>query len=162
MSLDTERLMACWPSLVGVMRNRLPRHDPAVWEDMAGDVIERALRYQDQFDGSDDTLIRWLMTIARNLTIDYVRRHINRAENALPLQDYGHATLDAGSDRHLTQIAVHDALAEADEYSRRILTARYLEGRRMIDVLPHLPKSSASRNYTRALASLRRVLESVA
>lgn len=164
MSLDTERLMDFWPALLGVMRNRLPRHPHAVWEDLASDTIERAILNQHRYIDRGNGPYSWLTVMASHIATDYLRRHMNRAENALPLAEYGHATLDAGSERHLAAVVVNEALSRVDAASRHLLVGHHHEGRSLRELCPDLQPQSGgqSKRHAAALANLRGLLGGVA
>jgi DNA-directed RNA polymerase specialized sigma24 family protein len=111
MSLNPDEVMSYWPALVGTVRKLLPLEDCAVWEDLAADAVEKALRNAHRFE---DTAGRgpysWLMTIAAHLTIDYKRLLKNR-RRPLPLTEWSAGTVDAGSERQVAHLDLQAAVA---------------------------------------------------
>lgn len=164
MSLDTEQLMIFWPALVGAFKHRLPNHAHAVWEDLASDTIERAIRNQHRYEDRGNGPYSWLSVMAAHIAIDYLRRRNNRLENSASLEDCTSATLDAGSDDHLTRLVVTEALERLDDGSRRLLVGYYHEGRKLGELLPEMLtyNGGRSKRLARAGYRLRLVLEGAA
>lgn len=164
MSFDTERLMEFWPALIGVFRNRLPNHAHAVWEDLASDTLERAIRNQHRYEDRGNGPYSWLCVMASNIAIDYLRRRKNPLELSEHLYVCDRATLDAGSDDHLTRLVVTEALERLDDGSRRLLVGYYHEGRKLGELLPGMRTNhgGTSKRLARAGYRLRLVLEGAA
>lgn len=159
MSLDAETIVAYWPALVGVAKRMLPRASHAVWEDIAGDTVERAFRNRDRYTELGSGPHAWLMTMASRIALDYTRRRVNTP--TLPLDDYRNGTADAGSDRHADMLDVGAALAQASARDRTLLEAHYRDGVKLqaIEGIAHYSKGNTSKSHTKALARLRPALE---
>lgn len=155
--MTPDDLMTHWPLLVGTVKKMLPTASHAVWEDVAGDTLERAIRNLHRYEDRGDGPAAWLATIARRLVIDYSRRPLSRPTTTLAA--VRRATVDAGWQHHAEAIdvraaiaALPDELAEYVEYCRSGLDQTNA-GRRM-----GWSKSRSSR----ATALVRRALAGVA
>lgn len=159
MSLDPETIMAHWPALIGTARRVLPRADRAVWEDIAGDAVERAIRNHERYEDSGNGPYKWLTVIAANLAVDYLRRKANGP--SLPLEDFRQGTSDAGSDRHIAVLTAREALSAATEQDRVLLAGYYQDGLSLceIETGPYATRSTLSRRHRAALRRVRRILE---
>jgi DNA-directed RNA polymerase specialized sigma24 family protein len=159
MSLTPEQVMAYWPSMMGAAKRLLPLADRTVWEDLAGDTVEKALRNQHRYTDRGNGPHAWLTTMATRIAIDYKRRRGNAP--TLPLEDFRHGTEDAGSDRHVDLLDVRSALAQASDRDRAILESHHRDGVALINVecLKHYSKGNTSKHHGKALRRLRPALE---
>ncbi|MDR8408489.1 RNA polymerase sigma factor [Nonomuraea sp. 3-1Str] len=99
--------------------------DPHLAEDLAQETFVKATRALLGWRGENPAA--WLLTIARNVLIDHVRR--SRRELALPDADeLGAPPL------HVAALEVRDALDRLPERHRRLLTLVYLEGFSLVEV----------------------------
>ncbi len=122
MSLDPATLMSYWPLLIGVARRRLPGAGYSVWEDIAGDTVERALRYQDRCRNPHG----WLTVMADRIALGHRRRKVNMP--MLSLDESRKGTLDAGGERHVAIIDLRGALQRVKPQDRSALTDYYRDG----------------------------------
>ncbi|MFC4011572.1 RNA polymerase sigma factor [Nonomuraea purpurea] len=112
-----------WPLVCGFLLRRT--RDPHLAEDLAQETFVKATRALLGWRGENPAA--WLLTIARNVLIDHVRRR--RAEFALPDPDeLGVPPL------HVDSLDVRDALDRLPERHRRLLTLVYLEGFSLVEV----------------------------
>lgn len=108
--------------------------DTSTAEELAQDTFIRVWNGSPAFDGSDDSLMRWVMVIARNRAIDHVRSRRWRMEkrtSALGAREYTAAALiDTEGDAVRAQHAriVREALAALTPNQREVIRLAYYEG----------------------------------
>jgi len=94
-------------------------HDPHLAEDLAQETFVKATRALLGWRG--ESPVAWLLSIARNVFIDHMRR--SRREVPLPNpEEFGVPELVGDA------VAVRDALARLPERQRRLLALVYLDG----------------------------------
>ncbi len=99
--------------------------DPHLAEDLAQETFVKATRALLGWRGENPAA--WLLTIARNVLVDHLRRH--RLELGLPHPDeLGVPAL------HAESLAVRDVLERLSEEHRRLLTLVYFEGFSLVEV----------------------------
>jgi RNA polymerase sigma factor (sigma-70 family) len=154
--LDIDSLIDYWPRLIGMARKTLPYASDEVWEDVAATTIEKAIKGAARFDDSRGRPTAWLLTIARRTALDYHDRAIAR-ETALV--ETGRARIDAGSETHLTTIAVREAVEHLPPFLAPYASAR-LAGLGIIDAgeAAGLPRATASRREQELRAQLKILL----
>ncbi len=123
--LNPDTLFDYWPALVGTVRNLLPRADYTVWEDLAADTVERALRNAHRYDDRGNGPGAWLTTMASRVVIDHLRRANNRTSTQ-PLEAWTAATVDAGSARHVAHMDLHDAVGALPDTLTAFVSLRLL------------------------------------
>ena len=139
-------LVAPW--ILGLAFRILQDEDEA--EDVVGDVFVQVWRHIDQHDGGRGPLVPWILSIARNRSLDALRRrrrwwrksaHLEQAQ----VMEVG-GSAPAGS--HEAAVPgwpvhreVHAALAALSEEQRRVVVLSYFEGlsHREIAQRLHLP-----------------------
>ena len=139
-------LVAPW--ILGLAFRILQDEDEA--EDVVGDVFVQVWRHIDQHDGGRGPLVPWILSIARNRSLDSLRRrrrwwrksaHLEQAQ----VMEVG-GSAPAGS--HEAAVPgwpvhreVHAALAALSEEQRRVVMLSYFEGlsHREIAQRLHLP-----------------------
>jgi RNA polymerase sigma-70 factor (ECF subfamily) len=151
------------------------RHRPAVFrfvrtltlgdeylaEDITQETFLRAWRTPDLVVDGPDGCHNWLITVARNLVVDRLRRRRCRppetGDEHLPMI----AAPVSDIDQVVTSLTVHDALATLSAAPREILIEVYLRGRSLTEVAQALriPIGTAKSRIHCALRALRRVLE---
>ena len=125
-------------------------HDEDEAEEVVGDVFVQVWRHIDQHDAGRGPLVPWILSIARNRSLDALRRrrrwwrksaHLEQAQDV----EGGHSA-PAGS--HEAAVPgwpvhreVHAALAALSEEQRRVVMLSYFEGlsHREIAQRLHLP-----------------------
>ena len=160
--LTGDGIMDHWLMLFRMARLKLPRADPATWEDLASATVEHAYpnRHRYQPDARNSPAM-WLTVIHRNVVTDYVRRASLR--QFVPLGDYGRATLDAGSDRQADHLDVHAVLPHLKPSQRAVIEHRYYDGIPPPETAVALgtTEQAVKKLQARALVKLRSVLEGV-
>ncbi|MEV4564182.1 RNA polymerase sigma factor [Nonomuraea sp. NPDC049419] len=122
-----------WPLVCGFLLRRT--RDPHLAEDLAQETFVKATRALLGWRG--ESAAAWLLTIARNVLLDHVRR--SRRELALPDADeLGVPPL------HVAALDVRDALERLPEQQRRLLTLVYFEGFSMVEVAAMTGRSHSS------------------
>lgn len=146
-------------NIYGFFAYRLGSREDA--EDLTQQTFERALRAWSRFDPERAPLGVWLMTIARNLLIDFYRR--NRAVRHESLDDVEEERLgseapdpDLGIDPELAE-----ALAELSPRDREVIALRFgadLTGPEIAE-LADLSLANVQQILSRSLRRLRAALE---
>lgn len=109
--------------------------DPHLAEDLAQETFVKATRALLGWRGENPAA--WLLTIARNVLVDHVRR--SRKELALPDPDeLGVPSLA------IETLEIRDALARLPEQHSRLLTLVYFEGFSLVEVAAMTGKSLSS------------------
>src|ERR1051326_7180510 len=136
-----------------VARPRLshPRRtgDALVAEELAQETFYRATRAFLGWRGGSP--VAWLLSIARNVLIDEVRR----GRRLVPLPE----TLVAPRDSRDEQLFVADALAQVPEAQRRLLELVYVDGYSLAEVaaLTGTTEGAAKTGLWRARTAFRRI-----
>jgi len=139
-------LVAPW--ILGLAFRILQDEDEA--EDVVGDVFVQVWRHIDQHDGGRGPLVPWILSIARNRSLDALRRrrrwwrksaHLEQAqvmEGGGSAPTASHEATVPGWPVHRE---VHAALAALSEEQRRVVVLSYFEGlsHREIAQRLHLP-----------------------
>ena len=141
----------------GFFAYRLGRRDAA--EDLTQATFERALRAWSRFDPRRATESTWLLTIARNLLIDFYRR--DRSSLTEPI-DEELAPVVPGPEEHLaTSPELLSALTSLTERDREVLALRFggdMSGPEIATLL-NLSLANVQQILSRSLRKLRRLLE---
>lgn len=89
-------------------------------EDVTSEVFERALRYEDSYDGSKGDFTGWLLGIARRC----VDQHLSEP-STFPLEPMPPAALDDVETEVVERMALGEALAELSERDRELVSLYY-------------------------------------
>jgi RNA polymerase sigma-70 factor, ECF subfamily len=122
------------PWVLGVAYRILQDEDEA--EEVVADVFLQVWRHVDQHDARRGPLVPWILSIARNRSLDVLRRRrrwwrktelLKQAQAAEPVESERgpHESSVPGWPVHRE---VHAALAELPEEQRRVVTLSYFEG----------------------------------
>ncbi len=125
-------------------------HDEDEAEDVVGDVFVQVWRHIDQHDAGRGPLVPWILSIARNRSLDALRRRrrwrrkSTHLEQAQEMEGGGSAPAaphEAAVPGWPVHREVHAALAALSEEQRRVVTLSYFEGlsHREIAQRLHLP-----------------------
>ena len=125
-------------------------HDEDEAEDVVGDVFVQVWRHIDQHDAGRGPLVPWILSIARNRSLDALRRRRRwwrksaHLEQAQEMESGGRAPAaphEAAVPGWPVHREVHAALAGLSEEQRRVVTLSYFEGlsHREIAQRLHLP-----------------------
>ena len=135
--------------------------DPGMAEDVAQDAFVRAWTHASVFDPRRGAAATWLLTIARNLSIDALR--VRRPE---PIDPGDLALADLASGERLPEDAVlademlarlHDALAGIPEAQRRAVALAAFYGRSAQEIaeIESVPLGTAKSRIRMGLTKLR-------
>jgi len=141
----------------GFLAYRLRDRDAA--EDLTQGTFERALRAWSRFDPRKASEITWLLTIARNLLIDYHRR--DRSALIEPIGERASPTVPGPEERLTTSAEMLSALAQLGDREREILALRFgadLNGPEIAAMLD-LSLANVQQIQSRSLRRLRGLLE---
>ena len=125
-------------------------HDEDEAEDVVGDVFVQVWRHVDQHDAGRGPLVPWILSIARNRSLDALRRrrrwwrksaHLEQAQEMEGGGSAPAASHEAAVPGWPVHREVHAALAALSEEQRRVVTLSYFEGlsHREIAQRLHLP-----------------------
>ena len=126
-------LVAPW--ILGLAFRILQDEDEA--EDVVGDVFVQVWRHIDQHDGGRGPLVPWILSIARNRSLDALRRRRRwwrksaHLEQAQVMEGGGSAPAawhEAAVPGWPVHREVHAALAALSEEQRRVVVLSYFEG----------------------------------
>jgi RNA polymerase sigma-70 factor (ECF subfamily) len=107
--------------------------DQSVAEDLVQETFLRVWNGMSAFDTERGTLSRWVMTVARNQAIDYLRSWQGRvARGAVPVDTWARVTGAGGENQAVERIdrkrTVRKALQKLSERQRDMLKLAYVEG----------------------------------
>ena len=139
-------LVAPW--ILGLAFRILQDEDEA--EDVVGDVFVQVWRHIDQHDAGRGPLVPWILSIARNRSLDALRRrrrwwrksaHLEQAQVMEGGGSAPAASHEAAVPGWPVHREVHAALAALSEEQRRVVVLSYFEGlsHREIAQRLHLP-----------------------
>jgi len=147
----------------GVALKIVRDHDEA--EDVVHDAFIAVVERADQFKPERGSLVAWLVTTVRNLSLDRARRRTRRAQ--ITDEELRHEPADAVMDpeslawlehRRLIVLAALDRVPEAQ---RRTLEIAFFEGLTYPEIAERegVPLGTVKSRAARALAALRAALE---
>ena len=104
----------------------------ATAEDLVQETFLRVWNRVHGFDGERGSLTAWLMAVARNRAIDYLRSAEGKARNAYELEETDHPSLFANLEHEVISSdsarRVREALQKLDDKQRRVIELAYFEG----------------------------------
>jgi RNA polymerase sigma factor (sigma-70 family) len=145
-----------WP-IYGFLAYRVGDHHLA--EDLTQATFERALRNWSHFDPRRSSERTWLLTIARNLSIDHHRRSSRRPSEEF--DELEAPTVPGPEERIGTAVQLSDALTKLSDRDREVIALRYgadLTGPEIASMLG-LTLSNVQQILSRSLRKLRELLE---
>jgi len=128
-------------------------------EDLTQATFERALRAWSRFDPRRGSEITWLLTIARNVCIDHLRR--DRSGRLDPIDERNSPTVPGPEERYAARAEVAGALAALSDRDREVVALRYggdLTGPEIASLMD-LSLSNVQQILSRSLRRLREILE---
>lgn len=106
--------------------------DRAVAEDLVQESFLRVWNRMSAFDADKGALGPWLLTVARNQAVDYVRSTEGRAWNAMTTADSERATLFCNSEGQILSTIeldrVRSAVGKLTDRQRELIQMAYFEG----------------------------------
>lgn len=137
---------------------RLVGSDRNEAEDLLQETMLRAWRHIDSLPADHRDLRRWLLTVARHLTIDADRRRRARPREVQLENITGRATADDTMETVIVTHSVREALHELTSDQRTILTDLYVHGRpiRQVAALRGIPVGTVKSRAHHAVQALRR------
>jgi len=112
-------------------------HDEDEAEEVVGDVFVQVWRHIDQHDAGRGPLVPWILSIARNRSLDALRRrrrwrrkstHLEQAQEMEGGASAPAASHEAAVPGWPVHREVHAALAALSEEQRRVVVLSYFEG----------------------------------
>lgn len=137
-------------------------HDPAVAEDLVQELFLRLWNRSGAFDPDRGALGVWLLSIARNMAIDYVRSAQTRFSSRLRPMDHVDALCcstnpGAGESRIHDQRTIRQAFTALSADEKRVMELAYFEGFSQSEIAEniHEPLGTVKSRMRSALARLR-------
>lgn len=126
-------------------------------EDLTAETFIRAWKARHRFEGDMDSVIGWLLGIARRLTIDDYRRNAIRKTSSLPLDLTTNSTTEEDVLKLQQQQQLLHLLNGLPVDQREILVLRYVLGWRVNQIAAHMGilENNVSVIIHRTLATLR-------
>ncbi|WP_306204626.1 sigma-70 family RNA polymerase sigma factor [Actinoplanes sp. RD1] len=166
LAFDTreERLRAAYEANAAPLLRylkRLTHGRPESAEDLLQETMLRAWRNVDELPESDESVRRWLFTVARNLTIDAVRARTARPVEVGQDDLNRYSVADGALDQVLTRWTVDDALRKLTPEHRAVLVHLYYGDETVSEVAAELnvPNGTVRSRSFYALRMVRGLLE---
>jgi len=135
--------------------------DALAAEDLTADVFLKMLQFMPKFSGSLPAFRGWLFQIARNLSIDHLRRTLSHPLQQLPEDMHSLEELtEASVEQSLDTESLRNALAFLSPEQQDVLLMRFVEGMSLDETARTLHKSQDAIKglQRRALLTLRSAL----
>jgi RNA polymerase sigma-70 factor, ECF subfamily len=106
--------------------------DSGIAEDLVQETFLRVWNRAGGFDGDRGALATWLLAVARNRAIDYLRSAAGRMRNALELEETGHPAAFVDLERDVLNSdkarRLRQAIGKLDANHRSVIELAYFEG----------------------------------
>ena len=141
--------------------------DTGVAEDLVQETFLRVWNRAQGLDAGKGSLGPWLMAVARNRAIDYLRYQGRRAESVIELNETEHPSLFVGEMPNPLQIdfvrQVKEAMAALSGEQRQAIELAYFEGLSQSEIAERMgqPLGTVKTWMRRALQQMRAALEGV-
>lgn len=158
MTLDVAAMFAEHHAfVVNYLRRRLNGRDPSIADDLACDTFLRAWEKRDQYVERAGTPARaWLVRIAHNLLIDYLRHERPTAN----LDDLQLAAVESAPNHRADVLPLLPAaIAALTPRQRAVIVARFYHGYRQRELGHISTYAGVKKLQDRALVNLRRALD---
>ncbi len=138
--------------------------DSATAEDLVQETFLRVWNRAGTLDAERGAAGPWLLAIARNRAIDYLRSHGRRLQNTVDLSETEHATLFANLPKEAAQLDIAQhvkrALGRLNQNERETIELAYFEGMSQTEIAAHLgqPLGTVKTWMRRALQQMREQL----
>jgi RNA polymerase sigma-70 factor (ECF subfamily) len=101
--------------------------DAAIAEDLAQETFLRVWNRVQGFDAGKGAMAPWLLAVARNRAIDYLRSASGRERNALEFEETDHPALYTGMEQNILTSG-KAALETLSPEQRQVIELAYFEG----------------------------------
>jgi RNA polymerase sigma-70 factor (ECF subfamily) len=116
--------------------------DPQTAEDLTADVFVKMVQYISGFQGSPPAFRGWLFQIARNLSIDHLRRSIAHPLQTIPEELHSREELpEISAERNLNSEILRKAMTRLTSEQQDVLLMRFVEGMPLAETARTLHKS---------------------
>jgi len=135
--------------------------DAGIAEDLVQETFLRVWNRVQGFDAEKGALGPWMLAVARNRAIDYLRSAAGRMQNATELQDTEHPALFADMEKELLNSdrvrRVRTALEKLSANHRTVIELAYFEGLSQVEMAERMgqPLGTVKTWVRTALKSLR-------
>jgi len=106
--------------------------DAGIAEDLVQETFLRVWNRVQGFDAEKGAIGPWLLAVARNRAIDYLRSASGRERNALEFEETDHPALDTDMEHDIltsdSARAVKAAMAKLSPQQRQVIELAYFEG----------------------------------
>jgi RNA polymerase sigma-70 factor, ECF subfamily len=140
----------------------LTRNERQAAEDLLQETMLRVWRHMDSLPTGEESVRRWLFTIARRVAIDAARMRQVRPQE-VSLLEAGHVAVDDTTNSALALQTVVDAFHRLSDDHRRVLTELYFKGSSVEEVSRQLsvPVGTVKSRAHYAMQSLRSAVTTV-
>lgn len=135
--------------------------DKRTAEDLTADVFVRMLQGVRNFKGPHGAFRPWLLRIARNLSIDHLRRNVHRTAEPLQTEPLDRQTgPEASLIKQVNAEILHQAVSQLKEEQKEVILLRFVQELTLQETAEMLGKSQDSIKalQRRGLEALRRNL----
>ncbi len=140
--------------------------DTGVAEDLVQETFLRVWNRMNGFDAERGALGSWLLTVARNRAIDYIRSADSRAtRNSFELEEREHPSLFADAEKEVVSAdearRIRVAITSLNQNQKRVVELAYFEGLSQTEIADRLaePLGTVKTWARTALKRLREELE---
>jgi RNA polymerase sigma-70 factor (ECF subfamily) len=146
-------------ALFVVIRQIIPQQEMA--EDLLQETFVKIWQNIHTYDGSRGRLYTWMLSIARNLSIDRTRsKEFNKQSKTATLQDNVYASTPAEEVR-ITDIGLKKVLSSIPEENARLIDLAYFKGYTQEEIAKILvmPVGTVKTRMRSAIANLRKLIK---
>lgn len=135
--------------------------DPGIAEDLTQETFLRVWNRAQAFDAQRGAFVPWLVTVARNRAIDYLRSSQGRMQNALEAEDTERPSAFVNMEPQLLDAdqlrRVREALRKLNPNLQRVIELAYFEGLSQTEMAERIgePLGTVKTRVRTALKSLR-------
>jgi len=129
-------------------------------EDITQETFIKAWKAIDKYQERGNTFVAWLIAIADNVTIDYLKSHNRNVplDDDIIEQPVSRSEMDI--EKRDNRIDIRDAISKLPEEKQKVVIMRYIEGFSFSEIAKSLNKSNGAVRVVlhRALNDLRNIL----
>ena len=143
--------------MYGYVRARMPREADA--EDVVAEAYLRAARAFSTFDPSRAKFSTWVITIARNCMVSFLRKE--KPTSALDETVESTLSVSGGQEAVDDRDYVYRLLAVLDDFEHELILLKYRDGMRNVDIAKEydMNSSTVSTKLANALVKMRKAAE---
>lgn len=130
-------------------------------EDIAQETFIRAWEKAHQFNVSKGSIKTWLFTIARNLLVDYFRKHKNHTETISEFEEVeSDENIEKETEKEILRGKILDGLKKLGEKDSEYIVMRYINELEIkeISLVLNKPENTVKVAIHRAVIKLKKIL----